>query len=173
MRFSWSTARRCGLRSHYDLNISGNRFFKLFGLDRMRKLLLAFLGLFLICTHVMARELDFRCLISSELSNPVRLQFDFPSDDGKIGYVSYQKGSGKIQVKNTRTKETRRLTGGRPSEFETEWVEVTASDSGGRYLVKTQAARIYDFKYIRKKDGRVFRFVEDLEASGDNGCTWH
>lgn len=137
----------------------------------MRKTISVFLGI-LACANVIAGENDFRCLKSLDTKNPIRLQFDFPAQDKKVGYVTYQKVSELIQVKNTNTKEIRRASGGRPSEFEAEWVEKFASGEGGTYLVRSQAARIYDFKYIRKKDGKVFRFVEDLDASVGKGCQW-
>ena len=137
----------------------------------MKKMIFVFLGI-LACANVMASENDFRCLKSLNANNPIRLRFDFPDQDEKIGYVTYQKGSERIQVKNTNTKETRKASDGRSSEFEAEWVETIANSEGGKYLIRNQAARIYDFKYIRKKDGKVFRFVEDFEALVENGCRW-
>lgn len=137
----------------------------------MKKMLFVLSGI-LVCADGMAGEYDFRCLKSSDANNLIRLQFNFPANDEEVGYVTYQKGSGRIQVKNTNTKEIRRGSGGKPSELEVEWVETIANGEGGKYLVRSQAARIYDFKYIRKKDGKVFRFVEDFDASVESGCKW-
>ncbi len=90
-----------------------------------------------------------------------------------IGYVTYQNGSGRIPVKNINVKETREVPGGRPSEFKAEWQEVSPDNSGGKYIVISQGARVYEFKYIRKKDGKVFRFEEDIESSDEDGCDWN
>lgn len=124
------------------------------------------------CADATASENEVRCLKSIGIENPIRLRFDFPLDDGKIAYVTYQKGSGKIQLKNTNTRENRTAPSGRPSEFETEWLETNAGNTGGKYLIKTQGARIYDFKFIRKRDGKVFKFEEDLDAVDANVCLW-
>jgi hypothetical protein len=127
----------------------------------------------LLTSGAVADEYDFRCLKSVGLKNPLRLQFDFPSGDQDSGYVTYQNGSGKIQVKSIIEKETRAVPGGRPSEFETEWQEITLNESGGKYIVVSQGARVYGFKYIRKKDGQIFKFEEDLQSSGEKGCEWN
>jgi hypothetical protein len=127
----------------------------------------------LLCSWAVADENDFRCFQSVGLKNPLKLQFDFPSENQDLGYVTYQNGSGKIPVKSINAKETRAVPGGRPSEFETQWQEVTPDNSGGKYIIVSQGARIYEFKYIRKKDGKIFKFEEDLESSGEKECEWN
>lgn len=134
-------------------------------------LIVAVIGIFL-GKPVFADEGDFRCLKSVGLKNPVRLQFTFRGDQDDLGYVTYQRGSGRIQVKKIREKELRQVPGGRPSEFEMIWEEITPDGSGGRYVMVIQGARIYGFKYIGKKDGKVLKFEEDVDAFGEKGCNW-
>ena len=125
----------------------------------------------LVCTSVAADENDFRCLKSIGVKTPLRLQFVFQTDKPDVGYVIYQNGSRPIEVKKLKEREVRRVPGGRPSEFETQWREVTSDGTGGTYVFVSQGAHIDNFRYIRK-DGKIFRFVEDLDASTDNGCEW-
>ncbi len=128
-------------------------------------------GMFLSPT-AFADEGDFRCLKSVGLKNPVRLQFTFRSDKDDLGYVTYQRGSGRIQVKKISDKELRRVPGGRPSEIEWVWEEITPDGSGGRYVMVIQGARIYDFRYMGKKNSKVLKFEEDVDAFTDKGCNW-
>jgi hypothetical protein len=65
-----------------------------------------------------------------------------------------------------------KVTGGRPSVTEAQWEEITSDGTGGKYVIVSQGARIYEFRYIRKKDGKLFKFEEDIEASTENGCEW-
>lgn len=128
-------------------------------------------GIF-FCTPVAADESDFRCFKSIGLKNPVRLQFTFRADKDDLGYVTYQRGSGRMQVKKISEKELRRMPGGRPGEFEMTWEEITPNGPGGRYVMVSQGARIYDFRYIRKNDGKALKFEEDLDAFSEKGCDW-
>ena len=66
--------------------------------------------------------------------------------------------------------ELRRVDGGRPSEIETQWIEVTTTPSAGRYVYTNEAALIDDFHYIRS-DGRVFKFVDDSDLMDAGRCT--
>jgi len=125
----------------------------------------------LAASSAMADQNDFRCLKSVGLKNTLRVQFVFQSDKDDAGYVIYQGGSAPIPVKRLKEVELRRVPGGRPSEFETQWKEMTSDGTGGTYVYVSQGARIDNFRYIRK-DGKIFRFVEDLEASTDGGCAW-
>lgn len=137
------------------------------------KILIGLMFVVLFCSGAAADENDFRCFKSVGLKNPLMLQFDFPSGNQDLGYVTYQNGSRKIPVKNINEKEIRAIPGGRPSEFKTEWQEVVPDNSGGRYIVVSQGARVYEFKYIRKKDGKIFKFEEDPESSSEKGCEWN
>lgn len=126
----------------------------------------------LLASAAMADQNDFRCLKSVGLKNPVRLQFVFQSDKQGAGYVRYQAGSGRVPVKWLTEKELRRAPGGRPSEIETQWSEITSDGvAGGTYAIVSQGARISEVRYLRQ-DGKLFRFEEDLAASTDQGCDW-
>lgn len=141
-----------------------------FGVQSM-KIFFALLTGLLLCTSAVADDNDFRCFKSIGLKNPIRLQFTFPSTDHGLGSVSYQNGSGPIAVKQTAEKTLREVPNGRPWVFENVWTEVEPKGAGGRYVFVIQGAVISDFQYVRK-DKKTFRFEEDLDATGDDGCNW-
>jgi len=126
----------------------------------------------LVCTSAAADVNDFRCLKSTGVQTPIRLQFVFQTDKPDVGYVIYQNGSKPIAVKKLKEREVQKVTGGRPSVTEAQWEEITSDGTGGKYVIVSQGARIYEFRYIRKKDGKLFKFEEDIEASTENGCEW-
>lgn len=138
---------------------------------RMKRRLAVLLLLIVAAPAVWADQGHVRCLRSIGLTTPLRLQLGILSDSNDRGYVLYQGGSGRIPLKLLKVTELRRVYGGRPSEFETQWIEMSPNGSGGRYVYVNQGAIIDDFRYIRK-DGRVFKFVDDLDAFTDDGCTW-
>jgi hypothetical protein len=127
----------------------------------------------IVCTSSAADVNDFRCLKSIGLKTPLRLQFVFQTDKPDMGYVIYQNGSQPIAVKIIKEREVQRVPGGRPSEIEAQWEEITSDGTGGKYIIVSQGARIYEFRYIRKKDGKIFKFEEDLDASTEDGCKWN
>jgi hypothetical protein len=116
---------------------------------------------------------DFRCLKSIGVKTPIRLQFVFNTDKPDVGYVIYKNGSGPIAVKKLKEREVREVPGGRPSGFEAQWKEITSDGFSGKYIIFSQGARIYEFRYIRKKDGKLFKFEEDVEAWTEKGCEWN
>ncbi|MEA5440943.1 hypothetical protein VB739_00075 [Cyanobium gracile UHCC 0281] len=137
----------------------------------MKRCLAVLLLLIIAAPPVWADQDTVRCLRSIGLKTPLRLQLGISSETDDRGYVLYQGGSGRIPLKLLKVTELRRVYGGRPSEFETQWVEMPPSGSGGRYIYINQGAIIDDFQYIRK-DGRVFKFVDDPDAYADDRCTW-
>src|SRR5262249_15993865 len=104
---------------------------------------------------------------------PLRLQFVFRTDKPEWGYVIYQNGTGSIPIKKRQEKELKRVPGGRPSVFEAQWEETPADGTSGTYVMISQGALIHDFRYIRQKDGKIFRFEDDLDAFTATGCAWH
>jgi hypothetical protein len=126
---------------------------------------------FLLASGASADEIDFRCLKSVGLKNTIRLQFVFQTDKEDVGYVRYQNGSGRVPVKRMQEKELRRVPGGGPSAVETQWAEIAPDGTIGTYAIVSQGARISEVRYLRK-DGKLFRFEEDLDASTDQGCEW-
>ena len=116
---------------------------------------------------------DFRCLKSIGVKTPIRLQFVFNTDKPDVGYVIYQNGSRPIAVKMLKEREVQRVPGGGPSVVEAQWEEITSDGTGGKYIIVIQGARINEFRYIRKKDGKLFKFEEDVEAWTEKGCEWN
>ena len=144
----------------------------------MKSLLIKCILALLLLTNAafaVADENDFRCLKSVSVKMPLRLQFVFQTDKSDGGYVIYQNGSGPIALKLLKEREVRRVPGGGPSEFETQWEEITSEGIGGKYIIVSQGARINEFRYIRKKDGKLFKFEEDedVEARSEKGCEWN
>jgi len=133
--------------------------------------LIGVLAGFLVISSAIADQNDFRCLKSIGLKSPLKLQFVIQTDKDDSGYVIYRGGSGPISIKRLEEKELTRAPGGRPSEFETQWGEITSDGTGGTYVFVSQGALIDDFRYVRK-DGKTFRFEEDPDASTDKGCEW-
>ncbi|WP_296953058.1 hypothetical protein [uncultured Massilia sp.] len=119
------------------------------------------------CGAAQAGTDDFRCLKTTDARRPLRLEFRFPADEGKAGQVRYEHGSVAIPVRLV-SREKAEMDPGRPYEFTTVWREQPA---GGTYTLVTQGARVYGARYVRA-DGRTFAFTEDLDAVGDDGCTW-
>ena len=141
--------------------------------EEKMKILIGIIFGVLLCSEALADKNDFRCFKSVGLKKPLKLQFDYPSVNQELGYVTYKNGSGKIPVKNINEKETRRVLSGGLPEFKTEWQEVTPDNSGGKYIVVSRGALTYGFNYIRKNGGAIFKFEEDLESSGEKGCEWN
>lgn len=137
---------------------------------RVNRLIGVLAGIAVVSTAI-ADENDFRCLKSVGLKKPIRLQFVFKTEQNDIGFVKYENGSGLIEVKRIREKETMRVPGGRPSEFETTWREVIPNGTGGTYVVVSQGALINGFRYIRQ-DGKKFKFEVDFEVTSRDGCEW-
>ncbi|MDH5178155.1 MAG: hypothetical protein OEZ39_01955 [Gammaproteobacteria bacterium] len=115
----------------------------------------------------------FYCFKSTDLKKPLRLQFVFPEGDSKTGYVMYQRGTGRIEVNRTREQELKQVPGGRPSEFEVHWQEVSTDGKGGTYIMVLQGARIYRMRYVRGTDALEFNFKEDMESMDDTRCSWN
>jgi hypothetical protein len=135
------------------------------------KLLFGFLCVGLLCSTAFAQDEQnkVRCLKSVGLKTPLRLQVEFPGSN-KLGYVTYEHGSGKISIKQLVARETQKVSG-RPSFFTLKFEEVTPDHSGGTYTLVTQGAMVEDAEY-RRKDGKVFHFEDDTAALGEKSCTW-
>jgi hypothetical protein len=136
----------------------------------MKKILMLFFGLAL--NHIaFADENDFRCLQSINLKKPIRLQFNYPQDTQKPGSVTYSNSKISIPVKLNSEKTIKKAPNGRPWVFQAVWEEIPDTGIGGKYIITSQAANIYEFKYVRN-DGKVFMFEVNIDASTENGCKW-
>ena len=137
----------------------------------MNKLFGALIGI-VICTSVTADMNDFRCFKSIGVKPPLKLQFVFQTDKSDMGYVIYQNGNSPIVVKNVKEREVKKIPGGGPSVIESQWEEVTTDGIGGKYIIVSQGALVSEFQYVRKQDGKIFKFAEDTAVSTDDGCEW-
>lgn len=140
----------------------------------MRKLLffLVLLAASALVSAAVAGPDDFRCFKSVGIEPPIRLEIVFPDAHDQAGYVLYAHGSGKIPIVEVASTLAAPMPKDRPGEFVSTFREAAADGPGGVYVMTSQGAVVYDFRYIRKRDGKVFRFAEDVQASGEHGCTW-
>jgi hypothetical protein len=120
---------------------------------------------------VSADQDNVRCLRSIGENPLLRIQFGLKSDSDSRAYVLYQGSRGPIPLTLLKVTELRRVDGGRPSEFETQWIETPSTRRAGRYVYTNQGTLIDDFHYIRK-DGRIFKFVDDSDVLDAGRCTW-
>ncbi|MBX3700736.1 MAG: hypothetical protein KF903_07005 [Dokdonella sp.] len=123
-----------------------------------------------ICGQAHADPDDFRCFVSIGHQPPIRLEIEFTN--ANAGYVTYEHGHGRIPVALTDDKSALSPRD-RPGEATMRWREDATVGAGGEYVMTSEGARVADFRYIRNKDGKIFRFEEDLQASGENACTWN
>jgi len=141
-------------------------------METQRKRCLA--ALLFLCTAaspVRADQDNVRCLRSIGVQPLQRLQFALRANSDSSAYVLYQGRRAPIPLKLLKVTELRRVEGGRPSEFETQWIETTAPESAGRYMYTNVGSLIDDFQYIRT-DGSIVRFVDDADVLDAGTCLW-
>jgi hypothetical protein len=132
------------------------------------KTILACMFALLLCASAAADENDFRCFQSTGLKKPIRLQLTFPKSANGLGSVRYQNGSAAIPIKGVGEVTVDEVPG-RPWMFQTDWKEMVKG--GGKYVVVSQGARVYEFRYHRA-DGKTFTFEEDQAAAAETACSW-
>lgn len=137
----------------------------------MKRHLAVLLLLIVAAPAVWADQDNVRCLRSIGVQPLLRIQFGLDSTNDSSGHVLYQGRQGAIPLKLLKVTELRRGAGGRPSEFETQWMEATAPRLSGRYVYTHEGAMIDDFHYIRN-DGRIVQFVDDSDALEAGRCSW-
>ncbi len=137
----------------------------------MKKTLFLLLMGLAFCNPIFADENDFRCLKSIHQKKPIKLKFTFPQDNQKTGSVIYQNGKSPIPVKLKVEKTIEEVPNGRPWVIQSVWEESAKEGNAGNYSITSQGADIIEFKYVRK-DGKVFLFEVDDDASTENGCRW-
>lgn len=124
-----------------------------------------------VCGRAGALEPDqFRCFRSIDQPHAIRLEFVVSDGPQHASYAIYEHGKGRIQLDFMGQKT---LAGGqgRPDEIESRWREA-GPDADGEYVMVSQGAIVSGFRYVRKRDGKMFHFEEDTRAAGAHGCTW-
>ena len=137
----------------------------------MKRCLAVLLFLVVTAPPVRAGQDNVRCLRSIGVQPLQRLQFALRSGSPSSGYVLYQGGRGPTPLRLLKVIELRKAQGGRPSEVETQWLEVTAPESAGRYVYTNEGSSIDDFQSIRR-DGSIVRFVDDADVLEAGRCAW-
>jgi hypothetical protein len=138
-----------------------------------KRCLVLLLFLFAAAPPVRADPDNVRCLRSIGVEPLQRLQFGLRSSSDSSAYVLYQGRGAPIPLKLLKVTEIRRVEGGGPSEFETQWIEAIAPESAGRYVYTNVGELIDDFQSIRR-DGTIVRFVDDADVldAGAGTCLW-
>lgn len=139
---------------------------------KARSLVLVLLAVGTLSPAAQAGPDDFRCFKSVGIEPPVRLEIVFPDAHDQDGYVLYERGGRKIPIVEVASNLAAPMPMNRPGEFVSTFRETATNGSGGEYVMTSQGAVVYDFRYIRRRDGKVFRFEEDVQASGEQACTW-
>lgn len=83
---------------------------------------------------VLADQDSVRCLRSIGVQPLLRIQFGLKSASDSSTCVLYDGGRGPNPLKLLKVTELRGAEGGRPSEFETRWIEAMAPQAAGPYL---------------------------------------
>lgn len=126
----------------------------------------------LIGSAALSNENDSRCLRPVGPDSAARLQFSFPNTDQDPGFITHAKTGRAIPVKRRTEKTVEERHHGRPSVFKTEWEDAGANGPGGTYVILSQGALIYEFKYL-SRDGKTIEFESDREATSEAGCRWN
>ncbi len=137
----------------------------------MKRGVAVLLFLFTAASPVRAGQDNVRCLRSIGVQPLQRIQFGLKSNSDTSAYVLFQGSRGPTPLTLLKVSELSKAEGGRPSEVETQWLELTAPESAGRYVYTNLGTLIDDFQYIRK-DGTIVRFVDDSDVLDAGTCVW-
>ena len=111
------------------------------------------------------------CFISEGTKRATRLRFDFPDSESELGEVHYEKGHGAIKIKRLKEIEVARH-GDRPSEVQTNFVEILDKGEGGTYQIVTQGAIVLGLKFLPRAKGKPIAFKHDEDGGGEDECGW-
>jgi hypothetical protein len=144
----------------------------------MRVLKISVISMFfmLVCANVFAETIksDLRCFIDKS-TQKTKLEMRVYSDEERNwsgGYVKYGKNKSPIPIVFQSSKVIDENEG-RPSTFETVWLETGAAEATGKYTTVTQGSHVYSLEYFGRKSKKIYKFDETVQrdAKGDN-CNW-
>jgi hypothetical protein len=143
---------------------------------RTLKISLISMLLMLACTNVFAgtAKSDLRCFIDKS-TQKTKLEMRVYSDEERNwsgGYIKYGKNKSPISIVFQSSKVIDENEG-RPSTFETVWLEIAATEATGKYTAITQGARVYSLEYLGRKSKKIYKYDETVQRDnkGDN-CNW-
>lgn len=117
---------------------------------------------------------DLRCFTDSS-SLTTKLEMMFYSDEKNNwsgGYVKYGKAKFPIPIVFQSSKEVY-AEAGRPSYFETIWLEIATGEVTGKYTTGTQGANVYTLEYAGRKTNKKYSFNETVQRNAaEDGCKW-
>lgn len=88
------------------------------------------------------------------------------------GYVKYGKNRTPISIVFHATKPIDQSSG-RPSYFESTWIEIASAEVAGKYTIGTQGANVYSLEYVGRDLKKKYSFDETTERnSTDDECKW-
>lgn len=117
---------------------------------------------------------DLRCF-ADKASQKTKLEMKVFFDETSNwsgGYVKYGKNKPPISIVLQSTK-TIDENEGRPSTFQTVWLEIGANEVTGKYTTVTQGAKYYSLEYTGRKSNKTYKFDESTIRDDTNqSCKW-
>jgi hypothetical protein len=143
---------------------------------RVLKLNFILLALVLFCTKLIAGPIktEVRCYADgSSQKTKLEMKVFLDEDNNWLGgYVRYGKNKPPISIV-WQSNKVLYETEGRPSTFETVWLEIGASEVTGKYTLVSQGANVYSFEYVGRKSNKVYKFDQTvIRDTNDEGCKW-
>jgi hypothetical protein len=143
---------------------------------RILKISLISMLFMLVCVNVFAGtiESDLRCFIDKS-TQKTKLEMRVYSDEERNwsgGYIKYGKNKSPIPIVFQSSKVIDENEG-RPSTFETVWLEIAATEATGKYTTVTQGSHVYSLEYLGRKSKKIYKFDETVQRDikGDS-CKW-
>lgn len=117
---------------------------------------------------------DLRCF-TDKATQKTKLEMKVFFDEASNwsgGYVKYGKNKPPISIVLQSTK-TIDENEGRPSTFETIWLEIGTNEATGKYTTVTQGAKYYSLEYIGRKSKKTYMFDEStIRDDASQSCKW-
>lgn len=130
----------------------------------------------LVYTNVFSGTIksDLRCF-TDKSTQKTKLEMRVYSDEEQNwngGYIKYGENKPPISIIFQSSKVIDEYEG-RPSTFETVWLEVSTTEATGKYIAITQGSRVYSLEYLGRKSKKIYKFDETVQRNikGDN-CNW-
>ena len=124
----------------------------------------------LVATLVQADTLCFRSA-GRDSRNTVRLRFDLPHEQLKMGQIRYQGTTADIDVERL-SEETLHRPHGAPDAVKTVWVERRHGRVWRKYLLVTAGATIGDLRVLDHNGVQRMLLRDDPKAYVESGCDW-
>jgi hypothetical protein len=126
------------------------------------------------CVYAGSIESDLRCFVEKS-TQKTKLEMRIYTDEARNwtgGYVKYGKNRAPISIVFHSAK-TLEINEGRPSSFETIWLEISPTEVSGKYTTISQGANVYSLEYLGRKSNKKYTFSETAERDEkSDACKW-